>query len=112
MRILVTGGAVTINGDGGQTRDYVCVGDVVNANVLSLTRGDGEIFNIGSGIETSVNELARNILRVTMCKENPKYGEAKLGEQKRSVIDATKAKKPLGWPWTNVLKEQLNGLRD
>jgi len=96
-KAMLNSEVVAINGDGEQTRDYVYVGDVVNANVLSLTKGDGEIFNIGSGIETSVNKLAKIILDVTACKVAPKYGEAKLGEQKRSVIDATKAKKQLGW---------------
>jgi len=88
----------TINGTGEQTRDYVYVGDVARANVLAL---EGEAppraYNIGTGVETGVNELYE-LLRTTSGKAlPPKHGPAKPGEQLRSSVNASKAATFLGW---------------
>ena len=92
-----------INGDGEQTRDFVYVGDVVEANILAmennpeLDSGTDNIFNIGTSIETSVS-LIFNLLREIINPDiNAKYGPPKLGEQQRSIIENTKAKKTLHW---------------
>ncbi|MBD3274420.1 MAG: NAD-dependent epimerase/dehydratase family protein [Candidatus Marinimicrobia bacterium] len=87
-----------INGDGKQTRDYVYVGDVVRANVAALGREESDVVNIGTGEETDVNELFQKIREYTGKTDIPeKHVEAKAGEQRRSVIDNSKAKQLLGW---------------
>jgi UDP-glucose 4-epimerase len=92
-----------INGDGKQTRDYVFVDDVVRANVLSLGMNDSDVFNIGTGIETDVNELFTSIKSMTSSKSQEHHGPQKLGEQRRSVLDARKAQQILGWrPLVNL----------
>ena len=88
----------TINGTGGQTRDYVYVGDVARANVLAL-EGDAPdgAYNVGTGVETSVTELY-GLLQETSGKDlPPEHGPAKPGEQARSSIDPSKAGERLGW---------------
>lgn len=94
---ILTGQQPIINGDGFQTRDYVYVGDVVNANELVLKNGDKSIFNIGTGIETNVNELFANIVKSTSRDIREQHGEAKPGEQKRSVLDSSLIYKELNW---------------
>ncbi len=95
---LATGRGSTINGTGEQTRDYVYVEDVARANVLAL---EGEApsgaYNVGTGIETSVNELYE-ILRETSGRDlAPTHVAAKEGEQLRSSVDWTAAARVLGW---------------
>jgi len=86
-----------INGEGTQTRDYVFVGDVVKANELALTTGDNKIYNIGTGIETDVNELFRKIAGFMDHPVEELHGPGMPGEQMRSVLDASYIKKELGW---------------
>lgn len=87
-----------INGTGEQTRDYVYVGDVARANLLAL---EGEAptgaYNIGTGMETSVNELYETLRDVSGRDLPPEYGPAKPGEQLRSSIDPAAARDALGW---------------
>ena len=89
----------TIYGDGKQTRDYVYVGDVVNAHVLTLEKNTGsETFNISTGIETDVNQLFSMLSGIiTEGKATASYSESRKGEQKRSVCSFDKAEKDLGW---------------
>lgn len=96
-----------INGDGRQTRDYVYVGDVVQANQLALTGGNNRIFNVGTGVETDVNNLFRRIVRFTGKDVEEIHGPAKPGEQLRSLLDATLIKKELGWKPSVSLDEGL-----
>ncbi len=86
-----------INGDGKQTRDYVYVGDVVQANVLALNAAGPVIYNIGTSVETNVNYIFDKVNQYagTGFKEN--HGPAKKGEQKRSVLSFEKIKIDLGW---------------
>lgn len=86
-----------INGEGTQTRDYVYVGDVVKANELALAKGDNKIYNIGTGIETDVNELFRKIAQFMDHRVEEKHGPGQPGEQMRSVLDASYIQKDLGW---------------
>jgi UDP-glucose 4-epimerase len=105
---LAAGRGSTINGSGEQTRDYVYVEDVARANVLAL-EGDAPsgTYNVGTGIETSVNELYE-ILRETSGRDlPPAHGAVKPGEQLRSSVDPTAAARVLGWrPETSL----TNGL--
>jgi UDP-glucose 4-epimerase len=95
---LVAGAASKINGDGSQTRDYVYVSDVARANVLAL-QSDAPCgaYNIGTAVETSVNELY-TLMRVA-CGGGPQaeHAPAKPGEQLRSCVDPSRAEKVLGW---------------
>jgi UDP-glucose 4-epimerase len=86
-----------INGGGKQTRDYVFVGDVVNANELALTGGDNKIYNIGTGIESDVNELFHKIAQFVDHPVEEVHGPGQPGEQLRSVLDYSFIKKELGW---------------
>ena len=94
---LLNGEQPVINGDGMQTRDFVFVGDVVNANVLALTYNKGEIFNIGAGKEVTVKQLFEKLVDVSGSKVDAIYGPPKSGEQRRSVIAYQKAEKILKW---------------
>src|SRR3984885_2179375 len=78
--------AVTIYGDGEQTRDYVYVGDVVRANLAAVAAAVSGAFNIGTGIETSVNQLFGTLAKAAGAKHPAAYGPARPGEQSRSVI--------------------------
>jgi len=81
------GEPVIINGDGEQTRDFVYVGDVVAANIAAIERaGLQGAFNVGTGIETSINEIHRLIAQALGVDELPRRGPAKAGEQRRSVL--------------------------
>jgi UDP-glucose 4-epimerase len=93
-----------INGDGKQTRDYVFVGDVVRANVLALDCAGSEIFNIGTGTETNVNTIF-SLARTSTGSTSPeRHGEAKKGEQRRSVLSSEKIRRSLGWTSTVLLE--------
>ena len=94
---LLNGEEPVINGDGRQTRDYTFVGDVVSANVLALDYPKSDIFNIGTGRETDVNALYTKLRNAVGSSAPEKHGPAKAGEQLRSVIDYSKARKILGW---------------
>ena len=86
-----------INGDGKQTRDYIYVDDVVQANMKALTYNKNDIFNIGTGIETDVNTIFHILNRYTDTNIPEKHGPSKPGEQQRSVISYKKAEKLLSW---------------
>jgi UDP-glucose 4-epimerase len=95
---LLAGQTPTINGPGLQTRDYVHVSDVVRANVAALGRPGFHIYNVGTGIETDVNELYDEIARSVGSDAKAAHGPAKPGEQQRSVIDAALGRRELGLP--------------
>jgi UDP-glucose 4-epimerase len=94
---MLAGEPVTVNGDGTQTRDYVFVGDVVRANMLALDSTATGPFNIGTGIETDVNTLARLLHEASESSSEIRHGPAKPGEQRRSVVDYRRATEVLGW---------------
>jgi UDP-glucose 4-epimerase len=96
-----------INGEGKQTRDYVYVGDVVNANIKALDYKNSEIFNIGTSVENDVNFIFENVNKYFGNKFEGMHGPAKKGEQLRSVIDNSKAKNLLGWKPEITLEEGL-----
>jgi UDP-glucose 4-epimerase len=88
---------LVINGDGRQTRDYVYVADVVDANIRALRVQGSGAYNIGTGVETSVNELAKRLRAVARVAAPVVHGPAKHGEQRRSVLDCKRATRALGW---------------
>lgn len=95
--LMLRGQQPTIFGRGDKTRDYVYVGDVVEANVLALERGEGEIINIGTGIQTTDQEVFEAIAAATGYTEKPCYAPERKGEIRHIALDNTKAKRVLGW---------------
>ena len=93
----LAGKPLTVNGDGAQTRDYVYVKDVASASVASLTHGDGEILNIGSGREVSTQTIADTVLRLTGSKSVIQYLPPRPGDVQRACVSSDKAAKLLGW---------------
>ncbi len=110
---LMNGQELTIFGDGAQTRDYLFVGDVVSANVLlgdaelpAATALDDRAFNVGTGVETSVNELAEALAGVAGTTAVMRKAEARAGELRYSSLDAAKLR-GLGWAPGVTLEEGL-----
>lgn len=86
-----------IFGDGEQTRDFVYVEDVARANIAALEKNISGVFNISTGIETSVNELFRLIKAATNSTVEARHSKAVEGEIKRSCLKCSTAAKGLGW---------------
>jgi len=95
-----------IFGDGLQTRDFVYVGDVVDALLAAASHDDG-VFNIGTGAETSVLELHRLCAKVAGVAADPQFEPARLGEARRSVLDVSHAADKLGWRPRTPLEDGL-----
>ena len=106
MKLLRDGGTPGIFGDGTQTRDYVYVADVVSATLAAPGRSGG-VFNVGTGIETSVLELYERIQRATGIEREPEFAAHRPGELERSVLDPSRAGRELGWEPRHSLDEGL-----
>ena len=105
---MLAGEQVTINGDGEQTRDFVYVGDCARANHLALTVDHQPgIYNLGWGRPTSMNEIFSTLVKITGYTLPAQYGPAKVGETRHIYLDASKAKRDLGWVPTATLEEGL-----
>jgi UDP-glucose 4-epimerase len=92
-----------IYGDGSQTRDFVYVDDVVDAFVRAVDKGGGLLMNIGTGVETSVQQLFDVMAKLTGFKQDARYDPPRAGELARSALDPSRAGIHLGWqPWTTV----------
>jgi UDP-glucose 4-epimerase len=94
---LLDGKPCTIYGDGKQTRDYVFAGDVARVNLLAAERRFDGTLNVGTGVETDVVELYWQLARAAGVDRAPEHAAARLGEQKRSCIDASAAAAAIGW---------------
>jgi UDP-glucose 4-epimerase len=105
--LMLTGGQPVVNGTGEQERDYVYVGDVARANVLALEKGSGGMFNIGTGVSTSVNELFDMLAELTGYGEPRRHGSALSGEVFRIYVTNDRARRALGWEPTVALDEGL-----
>jgi UDP-glucose 4-epimerase len=104
---LLDGRQSTINGGGTQTRDFVYVDDVVAANIAaSEAEWQGE-YNVGTGVETSVNELYQSLASIAGIDIPAKHGPAKEGEQLRSVLDGSRLRKLANLPERTPLTEGL-----
>ena len=104
---MVRGEPVVIFGDGEHTRDYVYVGDVVDAHDLALESGDSLTVNIGSGVETSVNELFRAMAEELGYTMPPQRADERPGDVRRICLDPTRARDMLGWRPSTSLAEGL-----
>jgi UDP-glucose 4-epimerase len=96
-----------INGDGEQTRDFVYVEDVARANALAISSAVVGALNVGTGVETSVNELARILAGAAGHRKAIAHGPAAPGEQRRSSVDPRAARARLGWEPRVALDEGL-----
>lgn len=94
---MLKGEQPTIFGQGDKTRDYIYVSDVVRANLLAMECGSNTIYNIGTGIETSDRQLFDALAGILDYSGEPKYEPVRMGEIYHSCLDATRAKKELGW---------------
>lgn len=95
---LLNGEPTKVFGEGGNTRDYVYVGDVVRAFYLaSEEKGGGMRFNIGTSVETSDRELHALVAEAAGAEDNPEFAPARLGDLPRSALDFSRAKDVLGW---------------
>jgi UDP-glucose 4-epimerase len=96
LRQHANGESITITGDGNQRRDFVHVSDVVSANILAATtstdvKNFGQVFNVGTGLNHSVNEI------VSMISNNFVFIDARLGEARETLSNAQKIKNAFGW---------------
>ena len=98
VKALLAGQPTVVFGDGSNTRDYVFVDDVVDAFVrASGSPGSGQRFNIGTGVETSDRKLHSVVAGVIGAPDEPQSAPARLGDLKRSCLDARKAEMVLSW---------------
>jgi UDP-glucose 4-epimerase len=106
--LLNAGRQPTIFGDGQQSRDFCFVGDIAQANLEGLEReGKSRVYNIGSGIETSVNKITQELVDATGAKVKPKHTGEVPGEVRHICLDVSLAEKELGWSAETDLKTGL-----
>lgn len=107
------GRAPTIFGDGGQTRDFVYVKDVVQANLLAMrstSAGGGEVFNVATGHKVSLLELWETLKRITGSSLEPRFLEARAGDIRHSLADISKIRTTLGYAPRFSLEEGLRAI--
>ena len=104
---ILEGKPCTIFGDGGQTRDYVYVGDVVRANLAAVNGAASGAINIGTGVETSVNQLYQTLATAAGTSMQPNHAPPRQGEQRRSVISPARAARELNWRAEVTLEDGL-----
>mgnify|MGYP001599360081 CR=1 FL=1 len=100
IRQLTAGKQADIWGDGNKTRDYVYIADVVRANIMALSLPDSHpdpVFNIGTSAETTLNALYQILAGIIGVEGKPIYHPDRPGEQLRYALDASRAKRDLGW---------------
>ena len=109
---LLSGQPCTVFGTGEQTRDFVYVDDVVAALLAAVERADGQLLNIGTGVETSINDLCRTMAAMGGGPDDPVRGSARPGELDRSALDPTRAASELGWRPVTSLDDGLQATLD
>jgi UDP-glucose 4-epimerase len=95
--LMLSGERPTIFGNGDKTRDYVFVSDVVAANLLALEHGGGQIINIGTGVQTSDQEVYDAIAAAVGFDQPPHYAPERKGEVRHIALDVARARQVLGW---------------
>lgn len=97
-------------GYGEPIRDYVYVGDIAEANVIALTKGSYGVYNLGTGVGTTVKEVFKILKELTNYKKGPELKPLRTGELEKIYLDCKKAKKELGWEPKVSLREGLRNL--
>jgi len=114
-RLMLAGRVPTIFGGGEQERDFVYVGDIVQANLRALDAGSKGTFNIGTGEGLTVNDLYRRLKELTGYQGEVKYAPARPGEVFRIALDASRARAALGWqprmPFDDGLRVTVDSIR-
>ena len=113
---LLDGVPPEIHWDGEQTRDFVYVGDCARANLAVLAAGDGQAYNVGTGVGTSINALFETLLSVAGLAVTPRHGPRRPGDARHSYLDCRKIASDLGWRPEVTLRDGLaltwNYIRD
>jgi len=104
---MLQDGEPVINGSGEQERDFVYVGDIAEANTKAMERGDNQVYNLGWGVGTSINEIFARLKEISGYQKEAVYGPPKLGEVFKIYLEASKARRELGWTPRVELKEGL-----
>lgn len=102
--------APVVHGDGNQTRDFTYIDDAVEATLLALTseRALGEVFNVGTGVETTVNQLAETLIRLTGATQRPEHSDRRdVDNIRRRVVNIEKTRRTLRWVPEVTLEEGL-----
>jgi UDP-glucose 4-epimerase len=106
-RQMLQGERPTIFGKGDKTRDYIHVSDVVAANLLAMEGEGNGVYNIGTGVETSDQEIFNLLAELTGYQSNPHYASVREGEIYKICLDWSKAQKELGWQPQFLLRDGL-----
>ena len=110
VEALFAGRPPVIHGDGSQTRDFTYIDDAVEATLLaaSAERALGEVFNVGTGVETSVNQLAALLVRTTGVPIEPAHTDRRdVDNIRRRVVNIEKTRRALRWVPEVTLEEGL-----
>jgi UDP-glucose 4-epimerase len=104
---MLAGAPVAVFGDGSQTRDYTYVGDVASAALLAMDAGDGEAYNLGTGVETSVLDIVTALRPLLGYTPDVVFKPERTGEVAHISLDPGKVKHELGWEAQFDLEEGI-----
>src|SRR5262249_6238236 len=106
----MAGEPLRIHGDGEQTRDFTYIDDVVEATLLAgiNPKADGQVYNVGTGRETTINHLARLIIEITSASVEPAYVDRRdIDNIRRRVVNIEKIRRELRWVPTFTIEQGL-----
>ena len=95
--LMLRGEQCTIDGDGEQKKDYIYVGDIARANVLALSAGSCQAYNIGTGEGTTVNTIYGTLSTATANEVESRHGPPRPGDIRNFWLDSAKVRRELGW---------------
>jgi UDP-glucose 4-epimerase len=104
---MLAGQPTRITGDGKQTRDFAYVEDIARANILALENDAVGIYNVGTGVATSINAVHGILATIAGYVQPPEYIPRPVGEVVATYLDSTKAQRDLGWTATTSLEDGL-----
>jgi UDP-glucose 4-epimerase len=110
FEMAMAGKAPRIHGDGEQTRDFTYIDDVVDATLLAgfSPKAEGQVYNVGTGRETSVNQLARMIIQITGAEVEPEYVDRRdIDNIRRRVVNIEKIRRELRWSPSVTIEKGL-----